>query len=230
MLSAGSIMCIGSCLMLGFCALLSAFALHHLDPAADAERHRRRRRNKTFAGVSMQGWRPVVAVIATFQALINAWLAFMIAAAVDSAMSDESHGASCTLAMQNITLRIACFSQAFAAVLVSAGHFISLLYWIFLQIFYLQPQSPSSICCRCPCLMSCGGFGNSLSFRRLVAVDSPPASPPVLAPAVQAAGGAAAERQHGDDVDAAGAFAAVAAALDAAAAEGAAAAAGDDHV
>ncbi len=219
-LTAGSIMCIGSCFMLGFCALLSAFALHHLDPAADAERHRRRRRNKTFAGISMLGWRPVVAVIATFEALINAWLAFMIAAGVEAATSDEARGDSCAVALQNITLRIACFSQAFAAAFVSLGHIIALLYWLFLQMYHLQPRSPTSICCRCPCLMSCGGFGDALSFRRLVAVDSPPASPPVPVAAAEGVDNAAAARQDDDGVLVAGAFAAVGAALDDAAAAG----------
>ncbi len=178
----------------------------------------------------MQGWRPVVAVIATFEALINAWLAFMVVAAVDAATKDENHGDACAAAMQNITLRIACFSQAFAAALVSLGHIACLIYWLFLQMFYLQPRSPSSICCRCPWLLTCAGIGDALSFRRLVAVDSPPASPPVLLVAAAAGGHAAIGRQDdGDDVDAAAAFAAVAAALDAAAVEGAAAA-GDDHV
>ncbi len=223
-LSGGSILCIGNCFLMGFSALLSAFALHHLDPAADAERHRRRRRNKTFAGISMQGWRPVVAVIATFEALVNGWLAFMIAAAVDQATHDEAHGDLCVMAMQNITLRIACFSQAFAAALVSSGHFLSLFYWLFLQIYHLRPRPPPSACNLCPCFVSCGAFADAMSFRRLVAVDSPPASPPVPV-AADAAAAAAARRadaaaaQDGYDVDAGAGFAAAAAAIDAAAVE-----------
>lgn len=216
-LNGGSILCIGNCFLMGFSALLSAFALHHLDPAADAERHRRRRRNKTFAGISMQGWRPVVAVIATFEALVNVWLAFMIAAAADQATHDEAHGEMCVLALQNITLRIACFSQAFAATLVSAGHFLALVYWIFLQVYHLRPRPPPSTCYRCPCFFSCGPFAGALSFRRLIPVDSPPASPPVPALAAQRAAAAAAQDEN--DVDGAGAFAAAAAALDAAAAD-----------
>ncbi len=222
-LSGGSIMCIGNCFLMGFSALLSAFALHHLDPAADAERHRRRRRNKTFAGISMQGWRPVVAVIGTFEALVNGWLAFMIAAAVDQATHDEAHGDLCVLAMQNITLRIACFSQAFAAALVSSGHFLSLFYWLFLQIHHLQPRPPLAAFRLCPCFASCGVFVDAMSFRRLVAIDSPPASPPVPVAAEAAAAAArradAAAAHDGHDVDAARAFAAAAAAIDEAAAE-----------
>jgi hypothetical protein len=225
-LSGGSILCIGNCFLMGFSALLSAFALHHLDPAADAERHRRRRRNRTFAGISMQGWRPVVAIIGTFEALVNGWLAFMIFAAVDQATHDEAHGELCVVAMQNITLRIACFSQAFAAASVSSGHFISLFYWLFLQIYHLRPRPPPSACNLCPCFVSCGAFADAMSFRRLVAIDSPPASPPVPAAVMDAAAAAApgvragaAAEQDGRDVDVAVAFAAVAAALDAAAAE-----------
>jgi hypothetical protein len=222
-LSGGSILCIGSCFLLGFSALLSAFALHHLDPSADAERHRRRRRNKTFAGISMQGWRPVLATIATFETLLNAWLAFMIAAAVDSAMNDETLGDTCTLAMQNITLRIACFSQAFAAALVGAGHLLALLYWLFLHMFRLRPRPSPSSPRHCPCfIFSFARFGDALSFRRLVPVESPPASPPVPAAAMAAAAAA----NEGGDAAAPRAFAAVAADLDAAAA----AAAADDAV
>jgi hypothetical protein len=214
--------------LLGFCALLSAFALHHLDPDADAERHRRRRRQKTFAGIDMRGWRPVVASIASFEMLVNAWLALLIFASIDSAVEDEYHGDVCAVSMMNITLRIACFSQAFSAIIVSIGHLIALVYWLSLQLCHLHPHQTHGSCCHW-CSLLFGLWGGALSFRRLVPVDSPPASPPVPLPVAVAevavvaerlVGAAAVEREIDlDQDDALGAFAAVAAALDAAAAE-----------